>query len=405
MTTTNGSIAAAKTGYPIIDCDTHMYETRDAFTHYLPEAYLDRAITPVVNAEGEDIVLVGSRVATFNSEQGLGFEKAYRPGSLREMLRQMASGDPDDAYQSEPMRREYLERDARLVVMDQQGVQTCVLYPANMALSAEHYMIDTDALYVNIRSFNRWYNEHWGFDYERRILATALLSLRDLDLAVAETEKILADGARIVLVPTGPAFGRSPADPYFDPVWARLNEAGVVVALHIMPFWYFDAICPAWGQSRDPGSWHMSAWQWNNVYGERPIQDTLSALIFDNLFGRFENLDVLVSEHGAELVPHFIKHMDKSRGMGRNGPWIGGPLKERPSEIFRRHVRVVPYPEDDVPVIVDQLGGVQSLVMGSDWPHAEGIAEPQDFVDLLGRLSADDQRRIMRDNAAELLDV
>src|SRR5262249_13538238 len=153
MTTTNGSVAAAKTGYPIIDCDTHCYETRDAFTRYLPKDYLDRAITPAMNAQGEDVVLVGSRVATFNSEQGLGFDKAYRPGSLREMLRQMASGNPDDAYESEPMRPEYLEREPRLQVMDQQGVQSCVLYPAGMALSAEHYMIDTDALYVNIRSF------------------------------------------------------------------------------------------------------------------------------------------------------------------------------------------------------------------------------------------------------------
>ncbi len=45
----------------------------------------------------------------------------------------------------------------------------------------------------------------------------------------------------------------------------------------------------------------------------------------------------------------FVRHMDKSRGMGRNGPWIGGKLTERPSAIFRRHVRVVPYPEDDIP--------------------------------------------------------
>jgi hypothetical protein len=35
--------------------------------------------------------------------------------------------------------------------------------------------------------------------------------------------------------------------------------------------------------------------------------------------------------------------MDKSRGMGRNGPWIGGQLTERPSEVFRKHVRIVPY--------------------------------------------------------------
>ena len=75
----------------------------------------------------------------------------------------------------------------------------------------------------------------------------------------------------------------------------------------------------------------MSAWQWHNLYGERPIEDTLSALIFDNLFGRFPNLNVLVAEFGASWVPHFIEHMDKSRGMGRNGPWIGGKLTSGPA--------------------------------------------------------------------------
>ena len=147
---------------------------------------------------------------------------------------------------------------------------------------------------------------------------------------------MLAQGARVVLIPTGPAYGRSPADPYFDPVWARLAEAGVVIALHVMPFWYFDAVSPAWGLDPDPAAWHMSAWQWMNVYGERPVVDTISSLIFDNLFGRYPRLNVLISEHGASWVPHALRHMDKSRGMGRNGPWRGGTLEERPSAIFKR---------------------------------------------------------------------
>jgi predicted TIM-barrel fold metal-dependent hydrolase len=388
--------------YTIFDCDTHIYEARDAFTRYLPSEFADRAVMPIRNATGDDVVLVGSRVATFNSEHGMCFDLAYRPGSLREMLRQMASGNPDETYQAEPMRPEYLDAEARLKVMDAQGVQSCVLFPAAMALSLEHYMIDTPALYANVRSFNRWYDETWGFNRDERLYATALLSLRDLDMAVAEVDRVLEAGARVVLLPTGPAYGRSPADPYFDPVWSRLNEAGALVALHIMPFWYFDAVCPAWGQSTDPGSWHMSAWQWQNVYGERPVQDTLAALIFDNLFGRFPNLRVLSAEHGAEWVPHFVRKLDKSRGMGRNGPWIGGPLGERPSQIFRRHVRVVPYPEDEVTKVIEELGSTETIVMGSDYPHAEGLAEPRDFFGLIETLSPKDQRRIMRDNAMDL---
>jgi predicted TIM-barrel fold metal-dependent hydrolase len=389
--------------YGIFDCDTHCYETRDAFTRYLPKDYLDRTISPIRNAAGHEIVMAGSRLATFNSEQGLGFDMAYRPGSLKEMLKQMGSGNPDETYQPVPMQAEYLERGPRLEMLARQGVERCVLFPAGMALAAEHYVADTDALYANLHSFNRWYDETWGFNFEDRLYATALLSLRDLDRAVVLADEIIERGAKVVLLPTGPAYGRSPGDPYFDPVWARLNEAGVTVAFHIMPFWYFDAISPAWGHEADPSAWHMSAWQWMNIYGERPIIDTLSAVIFDNVFGRFPDLMVLVAEHGASWVPHTLSHMDKSRGMGRNGPWKGGKLDERPSAIFKRHVRVAPYPEDDIPWIVDNLGGDSScLVMGSDFPHAEGLAEPADFVKLLDPLDESTKRAIMRGNAEVL---
>ena len=112
---------------------------------------------------------------------------------------------------------------------------------------------------------------------------------------------------------------------------------------------------------------------------------------------------MLAAEFGASWVPRFVVHMDKSRGMGRNGPWIGGPLRDRPSEIFRQHVRVVPYPEDDVVKIVTDLGHADSIVMGSDFPHAEGLARPADFAALLVPLEEEDQQRIMRGNAEALL--
>ena len=377
----------------------------DAFTKYLPKEYLDRTITPVRLADGNELILAGRRIATFNTESGLGFEFAYRPGSLKEMLAQMGSGNPEESYQAEPMRPEYLERAPRMRVLAAQGVERCVLFPAGMGLAAEHYNQETDALYVNLESFNRWYDETWGFNFEDKLHATAVLSLRDLERAVQLTDQILERGAKVVLVPTGPAYGRSPADPYFDPVWSRLNDAGVTVALHIMPFWYFDAISPAWGLDADPSAWRMSAWQWMNVYGERPVVETLSAFVFDNLFGRFPNLRVLVAEHGASWVPHTLEHMDKSRGMGRNGPWIGGRLEDRPSQVFQEFVRVAPYPEDDIVGIVEGLGGDdRCLVMGSDFPHAEGLAEPADFEKLLQPLPEDTRRRIMHGNAETLFD-
>jgi predicted TIM-barrel fold metal-dependent hydrolase len=95
--------------------------------------------------------------------------------------------------------------------------------------------------------------------------------------------------------------------------------------------------------------------------------------------------------------------MDKSRGMGRNGVWLGGQLSERPSSIFKKHVRVVPYPEDDTVAMVDRLGSAETLLMGSDWPHAEGLREPADFFGKVEGLGENNRRLFLRENGLKLV--
>lgn len=376
----------------IFDCDQHMYETRDTFTRHLPEEFLGRAITTTKLANGREVVLAGDRIVVALEPE---FDEAYKPGSLKDMLKAMASGNPQETYAFEPMAESYQNRAARLREMDAQGVDGTIMYPGGWSLMAEEYVSDTEALYANLHSLNLYMEEEWGFGTDGRIYAPATLSLRNLDLAVEELDDVLGRGAHFILLQTGPAYGRSPGDPYFDPIWSRINEAKASVCFHITEHWFNSHIAPAWGHSPNPIHFRMSAWQWMNTYGEYPITTTLSALIFDNLFGRFPDLQCLVSEYGASWVPHFVKHMDKSRGMGRNGPWIGGPLAERPSEVFRKHVRIVAYPEDDILGTIRALGTHESLVMGSDWPHAEGIAEPADYRKLLDGLSEDQKDDIM----------
>jgi predicted TIM-barrel fold metal-dependent hydrolase len=125
--------------------------------------------------------------------------------------------------------------------------------------------------------------------------------------------------------------------------------------------------------------------------------------VYHNLFGRFPNLKVVSVEHGIEWLPHFVKRLDKMRGMGRGGRWIGGPLKERPSEIVKRHISVTPFAEDDVGAVAEALGGVESIVLGSDFPHAEGLERPVEFVRQLTTLSDAAIRRVMSDNGRALM--
>ncbi len=389
--------------YRMVDFDQHSYEATDCFTRFMPKAKLDSAIRLIDMPSGHKALLANERIITaFEKEHDL--EKAYVPGSLAEMLRKRASGDAAEAERFfEPLQPEYLDRDARLIQLGEQQIDKSIMYPGGWALLAEPFLDGIDPLYDNFRSFNQWIDEDWGFNYRDTIYAPALMSLRDLDHAVSELDRVLAAGAKFIYLAAGPAYGRSPGDPYFDPFWSRINEAKAVICYHISEFHYQQEVAPHWGWKIGP-PFQFSAWQWQNSYGERPITDTLSALIFDNLFGRFPDIRVVVSEFGASWAPHFVKHMDKSRGMARLGPWLGGQLTERPSAIFNRHVKVVPYPEDDTVALAEQLGGTEALVMGSDWPHAEGLREPADFFGRVEGLGEEKRRHFLRDNGMTLFD-
>jgi len=387
--------------YLMTDFDQHSYEAPDAFTRFMPSKKLHTAVRPIT-APGYDrqVLLANDRIVTALEAD---LTQAYVPGSLVEMLKARASGDPTDSERFyEPIQEEYLDKDKRLVQLAEQQIEKAIMYPGGWGLLAEAYLDGIEPLYDNLQSFNRWIDEDWGFAYKDTIYAPAMLSLRDLDKAVEELDRVLASGARFILLQAGPAYGRSPGDPYFDPFWSRINEAKAVVCYHIAEFHYQSQVARHWGWDLVP-PFQFSAWQWQNTYGERPITDTLSALIFDNLFGRFPNIKVLVSEFGAEWIPHFIKHMDKSRGMARNGRWLGGQLAERPSEIFKKHVRVVPYPEDDTVGMADRLGTTDCLVMGSDWPHAEGLREPADFYERVAGLGDERRKAFIRDNGMNLV--
>jgi predicted TIM-barrel fold metal-dependent hydrolase len=387
--------------YLMTDFDQHSYEAPDAFTRFMPKNKLHTAVRPIT-APGFDreILLANDRIVTALEAD---LTQAYVPGSLVEMLKARASGDPTDSERFyEPIQEEYLDKDKRLIQLAEQQIEKAIMYPGGWGLLAEAYLDGVEPLYDNLQSFNRWIDEDWGFAYKDTIYAPAMLSLRDLDKAVEELDRVLAAGARFILLQAGPAYGRSPGDPYFDPFWSRINEAKAVVCYHISEFHYQTQVARHWGWGLVP-PFQFSAWQWQNTYGERPITDTLSALIYDNLFGRFPNIKVLVSEFGAEWIPHFIKHMDKSRGMARNGIWLGGQLSERPSEIFKKHIRVVPYPEDDTIAMADRLGTTDCLLMGSDWPHAEGLREPADFYERVAGLGDERRKAFIRDNGLNLV--
>lgn len=383
----------------IFDADNHYYEPADCFTRFMPADRMDEAIRVVENEAGSAVV-VGDRPFTFLKEP---FSDLHtKPGSLREMLRNMKAGLPIEENDAiEAVQPAYREREARLALMDEQGVDATVLFPT-VAVCVEHFMKDDpERTYANVRAFNRWLEEDWGFGIDGRIHGVPLMSLLDIDAAIAELEFVMDRGARFIHLRPGPQGGRNPADPVFDPFWERVDEAGLTVTFHISESGYNELFSVAWGEEANPSSHQQSAFQWTSFYGDLPIMQTISGLTFMNFFGRFPNIRVMSVENGSLWVPYLLAAMDKMKGMGRNGPWPGGYVSGRPSEVVKEKVFVSPYHEEDIPALCEVIGAGQVL-FGSDFPHAEGLAEPLTFRDGLAGLSAHEQDLIMGETLASL---
>lgn len=396
------ALNASELGYQPVDADNHYYEPPECFVDHLDPGYDGPRIHVVPDERGIGRPHFGNRRFDFLHVNPT--ERVQAPGDLERVLRAKDRRDrPEPRWVDPREEAAFVDRGARVRLLDEQGIDAALLLPS-WAIHVEHEMRHRPhAVYAALRSFNRWVEAQWGFGADGRIFAGALLSLLDVDLAVEELDRVLHAGARAVLLKPGPVEGRSPADAHYDAFWARLDEAGVPVVLHVCNDGYNELYSSLWGEDPRPAMVEQSAFQWACFHVERPVMDTLAAYIFHNLFGRFPNLRVASIENGSGWVPYLLDSLDKGWRMATpRSPWPFGVVDERPSDIFRRHVSVTPFHEDDVPALVDRIGA-ERVLFGSDYPHPEGLAQPLDFLESLAGLSAAEVRRVMRDNAAELL--
>jgi len=188
--------------------------------------------------------------------------------------------------------------------------------------------------------------------------------------------------------------GRSPADPVFDPFWARAAEAGLTVLYHGGESYYTRYLAD-WGESDVTEAFKTNGFR--SLASANALQDTIASLLACGLFHRFPRLRVASIETGSDWVFHLFGKLKKSFGQT---PYL---YPEDPRETFRRHVWVSPFYEDELGAL-KELVGVGHILMGSDYPHVEGLAEPATYIKDLENFdyTPDECRAVMRDNGLAL---
>ena len=422
--------------YPVFDADNHLFDSVTLWRSYADSKHAALFEDDIWLSDRERFLAsaIGRRVDRFEKgktadaaadQTGTADEQeAERAAALRESqsrdFRPGASLQKLNPYKNAKSAEEresiikefqalvpgFQNRDRRLEVMDIQGIEGAIMFPQADALvihnafpeSAENSM-------AAVRAYNRWVDAEWGFSYQNRIFVPAAISLMDMDLALAEVEWAIEHGARGFLLPPGPLHGRSPADPIYDPFWARINEANVGVMIHLN---YTDYAKQGGRYSENPGAHYVddgftsfTAFQWFSYWGDRPVMETVAAMILHGLFERHPGVRVALSEQGTVWLPYTLRKLDHAYMMGRKGTFDA--IKSRPSDTFRQHFLVAPYPEENVERPMEVVGDT-CLTFGSDFPHREGIADPAEYASaMLDKLTEEQRRKIMRGNLANFL--
>ena len=399
--------------YMFVDADNHYYEAEDAFLRYADED-VKRYVRWVSEGKRRYLVFGDTMLGLANTGvPNPTFNPIAAPGAFHKRLKQLqdrTSGvtglqlDDVTRYgQLEELPDGYRLNHARLDMMDEQNVEKCLMFPT-LGDCVEGLMHDNPPMaYKVFHAFNLWLEEDWGYAYKDRIYAPPYIPMLDPDLAVEELEFVLNKGTKAVSLRPGPANGRTPADPSWDRFWSLMNESHTIAAYHGYGGHtkYNEAFDLLWGQSKADIAFNDALCF--ALSTDRGIMETCVANVLGNLFGRYPNVKMLCIEQGCNWTPYALHIIDHAGSLlERRIEAFGQTIDDLPSDVFKEHIYVAPFPEEDI-IGLTELIGVDRVLLGSDWPHPEGNIMPGDFASALEKLPEADIKKIMRDNLLALL--
>jgi predicted TIM-barrel fold metal-dependent hydrolase len=389
---------ATELDFPVYDADNHLYETEDAFTRHLPEAHKD--LFRFVELNGRKKIVVRDQITEFIPNPT--FEVVAPPGSHMAFY----SGNNDDGktlreLTGKPIRSipAFRSPGPRLELLDEQGIHAALMFPTLASLIEERLLDDPDLTQVALTAFNEWLHDEWTYDYQGRLFPTPVVNPCVLDTGLAELERIIERGAKAVLLRPAPVSGlrgtRSPFLEEFDPFWARIQEAGLLVALHASDSGYQRYLNTWEGQSSEFRAFQADTFAAVADDG-RAIQDALASAVCHGMLTRFPGVKLMSVENGGSWVGHLVRNFEHAYKK------MPHEFAEHPRDVFQRNVWINPFWEDSVTGLID-IVGAERVCFGSDYPHPEGLEDPVAWRHEVESLPAADVERIMSGNLRGLL--
>ena len=348
----------------VIDVDGHVFEPDSLWEEHLDPRFMDRRPRLVHDERGTTRYQLDGHLVPPGTGRGAWVPEGIREASLKR------EGGIDPA--------------ARLVDMDEEGIDVAVLY-ATAALGL-YALSDLDLSIACCRAYNDWLATYCAAAPDR-LKGTPALPLRSIPDAIDEARRAIGElGFASITVPCA-VFDRNPDDAENDPLYALAEELDVPVGVH--------AGGPRFCYQRFVDSYatlHALEFAFDVMFAAATI-------VCGGVLERFPRLRVLLLEAGAAWGPYLFERLDEHYEK-RPGEM---PISKAPSEFLADGRLVVSCEgEQHLPHALRGLGS-QSVVYASDYPHWDAefpdtvrhIADRDDVSDA-------DKKAVLGENAARV---
>ena len=361
--------------YTLISSDSHIIEPPDLWETRIDRKFRDQAPRLVHEEDADQWYADGVKFGNIgtNQQAGLRFKAPEKLTAGGRMATVQLGG---------------LNPHAHVKDMDRDTVAGGVLYPSQ-ALTVFR-VPDSELLSAIFRAYNAWLADFCQ-PYPHRLKGIAMLNVDHVGDAVGELQRAAKLGLAGAMIPLRPMEHRYD-HPMYEPLWAAAQDLDMPLSLHVgTRRWRPEA------DGKDPS---MDSVEMANR--EYDVRTAIAAMVLSGVFERYAKLRVGAVEFEVAWAPYFMGRMDNvytERAVGVTGRrFKGGAL---PSDFFRSNI-FISFQEDDLGIQLRSRIGVDNLLWGSDYPHAEStFPRSREIVDhLLRDVPEEEKAKIAGGNTA-----
>lgn len=247
-----------------------------------------------------------------------------------------------------------------LRAMDQQGIDAAVVYPSVGLFVPFQPEISEREHVAACRGYNEWIAAYCAID-PSRLAGVGIAAVRDISAAVLQARHAVDQGLVALMVRPNFLFGHNLGDPWFDPLYATLAEAGIPLAVH-------EGLGVRGGPTI--GSDRFTGFALRHLCSH-PMEQmaAMGSLMLEGALERHPTLKVAFLESGTGWLPYWLARLDDHAAWMRDSETAG--LSLRPSEYFARQCVISTDPEDPLVARTVETVGADHVVWASDFPHPD----------------------------------